>query len=132
MTLARPVFALLLAFGLALPACAPSAGDAAERSRRGPITSADVEASMLSGNAYELVQSMRPEWLTLRGSQTFSGGAQPGIIVYVNDQRVGGSSVALREISVRDVRRIERLDSRVATNRFGAGHLHGAILVTTR
>jgi hypothetical protein len=120
------LFVLLLLF----PACAPPAGDAAERSRRGAITLSEIEGARVSGSAYDLVQNLRPEWLVLRGTQSMGGDG--GIAIYVNDQRVGYGNGTLRGISAQDVRRMERLDARIATNRYGGGHLHGAILITSR
>jgi hypothetical protein len=127
----RYALTLTFALGLVLTACAPAGGEAAQRGNRGPITLQDIEASMVSTNAYDLVQSLRPDWLQLRGTQTFSAN-QPGIIIYVNDTRYGSNVRSLSELDVRNVRRIERLDSRQATTRYGAGHLQGAILVTLR
>lgn len=125
----RTGFLLALGLVLGVAACAPAGGEAVERARRGPITLEEIQGARVSGTAYELVQRLRPEWLVIRGRQA---SPDEGIVVYVNDQRVGRTAFALREVSVQDVRQIEKLDARIATNRFGPGHLHGAILVTTR
>jgi hypothetical protein len=58
-------------------------------------------------------------------------GVQPMIIVYVDDVPRGSHDV-LRSMSTDDVESIERLDAASATQRFGTGHEHGAIVIRRR
>ena len=52
------------------------------------------------------------------------------IVVYVNDVRMGGPE-ALQNVGAEAVVAIRYLDAAQAA-RYGTGHQHGAILVTTR
>lgn len=113
------------------------------------ITADEIEASA-ARTAYEAVDLLRPEWFVLRGTASWretargSGGgtgaaasasiSQEGITtipVYVDGAPVGGTE-ELRQISAADVSTISRLTPAQATNVFGMGHAHGAIVVETR
>jgi len=97
-------------------------------------------------NALALVQALRSEWLVVRGANSFretargttSGFAvsiaEPGkenLVVYLDDARLGGPET-LAQITVESIQYIQYLDASAATYRWGAGHSHGAILVSTR
>jgi len=87
-----------------------------------------IEASNVSGSAYDLVRTLRPAWLRVRGKATLG---YPR--VYVDGLRRSGRPVdVLGGISVRLVQRVQYLTTQEATARFGTGHEHGAILVETR
>jgi hypothetical protein len=124
MTSARLALALFLTLGIASSACAPSVGDASERSRRGPITLEEIQRSGVTTTAYDLVQNLRPEWFHSRTGNP--------IRVYLDEVRYGDDARSLAGLSVQNIRRIERIDSGRATARFGTGHLEGAFLVTSR
>lgn len=74
--------------------------------------------------AYEVIERLRPRWFR---SQTanFSGPIPP--VVYVDDRR--GSLAGIRSTYIE---RIEHLNSRDATTRYGTGHMGGVIRVVTR
>lgn len=115
-------FVLLFSLGLFVAGCAP-AGETTRQSQRGAVTQSQIEASGVSTNAYDILQNLRPEWLTtMRGEP----------VIYVDNVRHGNSVQSLRNISAQNIGRIERMTSTQASNRFGPGHLAGAILVTTR
>jgi hypothetical protein len=87
-----------------------------------------IEASNVSGSAYDLVRTLRPAWLRVRGRATLG---YPR--VYVDGLRRSGRPVdVLGAISVRLVQRVQYLSTQEATARFGTGHEHGAILVQTQ
>jgi hypothetical protein len=87
-----------------------------------------IEASTVSGSAYDLVRTLRPAWLRVRGKATRG---YPR--VYVDGLRRSGRPVdVLGAIPVRLVQRVQYLSTQEATARFGTGHEHGAILVETR
>jgi len=89
----------------------------------------EVEAST-APSAYELIQQLRPRWLYITtGPTTF--GVEPGIVVYVNDMRMGGLS-NLRELDTNSIHHIAFMDPNEATGRFGLNHTHGAISVTLK
>jgi hypothetical protein len=119
------------------------------RSRDADIARDELNA-VTAVSLYEAVQSLRPTWLrggqtqTVRSGSTGSnslganrsassadGQRTDGIIVYVGMNRMGGIE-ALRELSIDDVDRVERLRAPAAQTRFGTGHLNGAIVVHLR
>jgi hypothetical protein len=127
----RSVPGLLSAFGLCvllvLPACAPTNGDAAQRSARGPVTAEEIQEAGIRGSALDALRQLRPEWLR---SRTVEG----QIRVYLDGSRYGNTAASLNGIPVQSVGRIERLSANAASTRFGSGsggHPEGAIAVTT-
>lgn len=95
--------------------------------------------------ALELVQTLRPQWLqrrgiqnpteTGRGEQVGDRGVrvtpgQGGIKVYLDNALLGEES-ALREIPTSTLGEVRWMDAAAATYRFGSGHTHGAIILTT-
>jgi hypothetical protein len=128
---------------VALVGCA-SAGSAGDRGDRNVILRPEIEASSVN-NVLELVQSRRPNWRRVRGTQSFreqgeviayderSGTSTPGavrIVAYLNNARLG-SVTELRGVMVWDVMYVRFFDAAAATQRWGGGHMHGAILVST-
>lgn len=106
------------------------------------------EEIALSGenNAYDLIQSLRWEWLRAdRGTYQWSESARgksvsrtqvevtPGearIVVYLNSTRLGGLE-ALRGIHIFDLQRVEFIGPQQAATRYGTGHAHGVIQLWT-
>lgn len=118
---------LVLISGVLLSA-ACAAGSAGGGGSREVLTAEEIQASG-AGTAYEAVQSMRPIWLRRRGQQTIH---DPGnIVVYLDDARMGGPE-ALRAITAGGIQYIRFFDAAAANYRWGAGHLYGAIYVSTR
>src|SRR5690606_12389665 len=93
------------------------------------ITQEEIRSSGRS-NAYEVVQTLRPEWLRIRGPTTLRPEGDP-ILVYLETQRLG-TLEQLRNISAASIESIRFLDRREASLQFGPGHVNGAIVVTTR
>jgi hypothetical protein len=98
-----------------------------------------------AANAYELVRSLRKEWLMPRGLNSFRESARgsadfgeemvvvPGadhVIVYLDNARLGGTQY-LAEVALETIGRVEFIEPSQATFRWGTGHAHGVILVTT-
>ena len=75
-------------------------------------------------SAFEAVQTLRPNWLSQRGS------GDP-VQVYVDDNHVGGVEV-LKSIRISSVGQMRHIDGIQAPARYGAGHEGGVILVSTR
>lgn len=104
------------------------------------------EQIQLSGaaNAYDLVQSLHPEWLRARGVKSLTEGdrIEGGMggtmvirgtesrLVYLDEARVGGMET-LRQIPITEVGSVRFLDAAAATYRWGTGHPHGVIWVTS-
>jgi hypothetical protein len=93
------------------------------------ITAYEIENSGTT-TALAAIQRLRPNFLVVHGQVNRRTGDQ-GIIVYSNGTRIGDTS-ALSNIPAGDVKTIEYLSGNDATQRFGAGHTHGAILVTRK
>jgi hypothetical protein len=142
--------ASLIALVALLSACA-GAGAGANSSPRGDsnvITREQLDR--LGGqNLYDVIQGARPAWFRTRGTQSFrenatgSGGGRPAeasaqvvpgtgtIVVYLDNTRIGDID-SLRQITPQNVESIHFVDAATATNRWGGGHMHGAIQVIPR
>ena len=85
-----------------------------------------------AGNAFDLVQTLRPNWLHTRGEHSIADGSQgiDVLIVYLDNARLGGAQT-LRQIPVQTLTSIQYFDAKSATYKWGNGHTHGAILVST-
>jgi|GEM_PF-939202 len=124
-------------------------GSVARQARPGRdmITQEQVDAAQVA-TAYDLVQTLHPEWLRTRGTNSFSEGSKvlgalddkgtplivagtDALVVYMNDARLGGPEM-LRQIAAFDVGTVSYLTPAEATYRWGMNHSHGAIWVTTR
>jgi hypothetical protein len=103
-----------------------------------PITVEEIERSGVSSNVYDLVSTLRRNWLNFRGFDTFSEGQsqsavvtdEPNLIVYLDNARLG-TTPELRNVPVAGVIGVLYFDAAEATFRWGAGHQRGAIQVLT-
>jgi len=141
-----------LAVGLRFPlggGGAPSVQRDALPQGRARLGGAEVRSARVT-NAYEAIKLLRPEWLTLRGTQVWrqaapgSTGSDPvrsppsdvapldgnPLPVYLDGQPLG-SLAALTTVATEHIGAIYFLDASQATVRWGAGHGRGAILVVT-
>ena len=82
-------------------------------------------------NAFDALRRLKPHWLSGRGQLALVGPERESVRVYL-DGMPNGDLASLRRLPVSTVGRIQFLDSRTATLKFGTGHAEGAILVTTR
>lgn len=92
------------------------------------ITTEEMQATRYS-SAFQVVQSLRPQWLRLRGPTSFS--ARESIKVYLDGSLLGGPE-QLQQITTKSISSIRFLDSNEATLRWGLDHGQGAIVVSTR
>jgi hypothetical protein len=107
------------------------------------ISHEEIAASAAT-NAYDLVQSLRPNWLVIRGVKHFTEQGQltgstdravtvtpgtPQIRVYLESATLGDVD-ELRRIPTVEVQSIQFLSPAQASLRFGGGHAHGAIVVS--
>lgn len=137
-----------LAVGLALPTGARAAPipEMSPDRGRSVLTTEQIRRAR-AANMYEVIRSLRPEWLRTRGTESIretprgrSTGPGPGdvvirpgiptIRVYLDDSLLGDIS-SLRDVQPGLVGQARFLDRAEATQRWGAGHLHGAIHVIT-
>jgi hypothetical protein len=95
------------------------------------ITREEIEEST-AVTAYDLVANLRPQWLRTRGISTLAQAAgAEDIVVYMNNARLGFPD-AMRRVPLGAVQYLQFFTAREATHRWGAGHLHGAILISTQ
>lgn len=79
-------------------------------------------------NAYDVVQALRPLWLSKRGPQSIQ--FDRDILVYMGSAQIGELS-SLRQIAAASVASMQFLDAKAANYRFGMGHPNGAIVIST-
>ena len=120
------LFILAALFACASPRLAP---------RQGPdpqlITEEEVVAS-LATTAYEVIRSLRPNFLSYRGETSFDRRtSRPYPNVYVDDQVFGTVSI-LASIPASDVSSIRLYRSAEAVTKFGTGNAGGVISIVTR
>jgi hypothetical protein len=82
-------------------------------------------------SAYEVVTTLRRQWLSGHGALAANDGMPEAPRVYVEGIRVGSCEM-LKGIAASTVNELRFLDAREATTRFGTGHTAGAILVALR
>ena len=104
-------------------ACAAAPPSEKSLADRNLLTFEQIQQSH-SQSAYEMIQQLRPRWLSQRGLNS-------PVVLYVNESRVGTVS-RLREYAPRDLREVRYLDATQATQRFGTGHRSGAIMLYLR
>ncbi|MDE3128916.1 MAG: hypothetical protein KGL38_12975 [Gemmatimonadota bacterium] len=128
-----------LAAGLALAACAGTAGRAAGGPAPDPnvITLAELQRAS-AANAYDAIQQVRPSMLRPRlaaESSSISAAQRNSddyaVHVYLDDNRLGDIS-SLRGVPLSTIREIRYLDPSRAMQRFGSGNPGGVILLVTR
>jgi hypothetical protein len=119
---------LWLALALLAPACAGTVVGGGGQADRNVISTAEIEAAGF-GDAYLVVEALRPLWLQKRGPSTIT--LQESIKVYLDASLLGGPEY-LRQIDIHAVSMIRYLDALEATQRWGLDHGHGAILVVSR
>jgi hypothetical protein len=94
-----------------------------------------VHADELSGdvgrNLYDVLQRLRPEWFTRRGATTMNSANEGDVVIYRDGTKVGGPET-LRDVLAEMVLSVRFLRGPDAQTRYGLGHQHGAIVVTTR
>lgn len=108
------------------------------------ITAAEIEGSGISGTVYDVVYSLRRQWLNARGIElsetprvtigergtSVTPASNPTIVVYLDNVRLGDHA-QLRLLPIDGVTQVRYFDASQATYRWGAGHNHGAIHVLT-
>ena len=103
------------------------------RPRRDPnLITAEELASRPTLTARQAIEQLRPQFLRIRGTTTLGNAQTEDVIwVYVDCTRMGTVEV-LNNIGTHEVREIRYLNPSEATNRYGTGHVQGAILVTRK
>lgn len=94
----------------------PSTSRAPSRQER--LITAEEIAKTNARNAQEIIERLRPLWLT-----------RMPVTLYVNDVY---SSISLRDVQSAEIQSIEYLSATDATTRYGTNHVRGAILIRTK
>ena len=142
----RPVFRHVFFFAATL-ACAAAAGaqNPGNPTRNSNQIVREELLAASASNAYELVQSLRPQWLRDKGHETIRTqqaerpngrgrievatiADEPDILVYIENTRFGNAD-ALRDIPVSGLGSLEFISPTKATLRWGSGHTKGVIMV---
>ena len=124
-------FSALLVLAFLITGCATTGGQSGSNGDNPSQISAEQmqEAANQHDTAYSVVQSLRPMWLRKRGRSSINN--EGDIVVYVDGSRYGTPG-ELRNIPATEVASMRFLSAAEATNRYGTGHPHGAILVNTK
>ena len=104
----------------------PSGSATASRTSRDVIL-ADEIATSGARTAMDAIRRLRPQMLQGRGVRETNE-----IAVYIDGNRTEGTRADLEQIPASQVKEIRYLNGQDATQRFGANHGAGAILVTRK
>jgi outer membrane cobalamin receptor len=113
-----------------LAACASTSGGSTPGRQRNVISQQEIAESNMT-TAYEIVESLRPEYLRSRGTASMRSQTPETAVVYIDGVRAGGLD-ALRQVSRDLLQEIRFLNGSDATTMYGTGHGGGAIQVITR
>lgn len=116
---------------LVTAACASSSTQGRRTSGRrdARLLSAEEIRTSSASTLYDVIRSHRPEWLIKRGQTSIN--LEGDIVVYIDNVALGGPE-SLKSIDVQSVQSVRFLNASEAQMRYGVGHMHGAIVVTTR
>ena len=103
------------------------------RQRRDPnVITIEELSTRPTLTARQAIEQLRPQFLRVRGTTTLGNAQTVDVIwVYVDGTRMGTVDV-LNNIGVHEIREIRYLGPAEATNRYGSGHVQGAIVVTRK
>lgn len=119
----------LLCSCVVLAACGGSSGRGSALGNQTVISEAEIRASN-AGNAYELVETLRPRWL--RPGPGRSLNLETVILVYQDNTRLGGTET-LRTLTLPLIHSLRLLDAAQAGTLPGLGsqHVDRVIVVST-
>jgi hypothetical protein len=83
-------------------------------------------ATTNSGNLYDAISKLRPEWLTSRGPTSATDPTPAAAHVFMNGSLLGDVGY-LRQVPLLDVSAVRYWDAGQASARFGMGHPRGVI-----
>ena len=98
-------------------------------SRNSNVITADELSRVSATSLDEVVRALRPQWLR-NAPSTLRPEAEGTVVVYQDRVRLGGPE-NLRQINPLQVKEVRYYAPSEAELRFGPGHLHGAIEVTS-
>lgn len=89
-----------------------------------------ADPSVATGNAFDAVRRLRPQFLTTRGTRSLSGGA--GSIRVSVDGSALQSLAALKDMNAREVKEIRYLSAPQAAQTFGTASGAGPVILVKR
>ena len=123
--------ALSFAVIVGVAACSLGGGPrGAGGSLRDEITRSQIEV-LPDGTAFNVVERLRPRWLSAR-TQASPWNPNAAYAMVFLDELLLGPLGMLDRISINQIERIEYLNARDATTRYGTGYLGGIIRIVTR
>jgi hypothetical protein len=133
---------ILVAFCVALAGCSSSSSSQAEAApapsgakpavrRDANLITEEELAKSPARNGLQAVQMLRPDWLRGRGATSIRETSPTQVVVYVNEQRLGGPE-QLEGLAITAIKSLRHMSASEATNRWGTGHNGGVISVITR
>ena len=99
------------------------------QSRNSDVITADELSRISATSLDEVVRTLRPQWLR-NAPSTIRPEAEGTVVVYQDRVRLGGPE-NLRQINPLQVKEVRYYAPSEAQLRYGPGHLHGAIEVTS-
>ena len=126
----RLALAGALAVIIALTSCAPPLTGSARPRDAARITQEEVDES-LQGSAYDVIVTLRPNFLMSRGSTSLRPDDSRLPVVFLDGVEHGPIS-SLRAIPASNVGEIRLYRSWEATTQFGTGYMSGVIAIKTR
>lgn len=129
----KKLILLLVACALVGAGCASASREGGGRPARQNdlLTQEDIRGA-LKNNMYDVVATLRPNWIRQRGQMSFADPSAGEVVVYLNGVRAGGAEF-LRQLSVLDVVSLRFVNATEAGARFGIQQNGGAaILVSTQ
>lgn len=118
---------VVLIAGLVSTGCTSTSGGGQSRLQLDVLSGDELRATN-AANVWDALVRLRPQWLRARGSTSLVAPLSEEPIVYLQGIR-HGSVRTLQTMNIDRVRRVEYIDGRDATTRFGTGHGGGVIMV---
>jgi hypothetical protein len=124
-----PRRALLLAVtALLCLGCAGGTGETGEQRASLDVLTGDELRETGAANLWDALRQRRAQWLRARATTSLISPRAEEPVVYVQGIR-HGPLTSLQQMNLDRVRRVEFIDGRDATTRFGTGHGGGVIMV---
>jgi hypothetical protein len=113
--------------------CASTGSGPGEVRRSQVLTQEEIASSGVSGNAFDVVTRLRPNFLASRGPTTLGNAQTKGMYpnIYLDDIPYGDINT-LRNIDASVIAEIRLYQAGEAQTKFGMGNSGGVIAITTR
>jgi hypothetical protein len=115
--------ALLISYTLA--GCAGRAHSSSDSAKSMSLTQEELAATN-SGNLYDAIEKLRPEWLTSRGPTSATDATPTAAHIFMNGAFLG-DVYYLRQVQWTEVSSVRYWEAGPASARFGMGHPRGVI-----